>query len=245
MRNGRWRTTQENGAAVSAIARYIRHTASRQTNFSGQVEQSGVKMAISSEPGNGKVTLPDVDPVKLFNHGPGTLYANWQVRGIPAEGLLANNDQRISIRRSFLRTDGSTVPVETVRQGDLLIVRWQIDTQGGTLDHLVIEDLLPAGFEIENASLKTSQLVPWVRQKSNLPVRHQDIRDDRLIVFTREMHGTFDFYYAVRAVTPGQYVRPPVTITAMYDPEVESIHDGGRVTVEAVGKVDGNCSRGR
>jgi len=236
MRNGRWCTTQENGAAVSALARYMRQTASRQTNFSGHVEQSGVKMAVTSEPGSGTVKLAEVAPIKLSNQGPGTLYATWQVRGIPAEGLRANMDQRISIRRSFLDTGGNTIPVETVRQGDLLIVRWQIDTHGQVLDHLVIEDLLSAGFEIENASLKTSQLVPWVREKSTMPVRHQDIRDDRLIVFTSQMQGTLDFYYAVRAVTPGQYVRPPVTVSAMYDPDVESIHDGGSVTVEAVGE---------
>jgi uncharacterized protein YfaS (alpha-2-macroglobulin family) len=43
------------------------------------------------------------------------------------------------------------------------VVRLTVDTKGRLLDQLVIEDLLPAGWEIENPNLATSQQFGWLR----------------------------------------------------------------------------------
>ncbi len=50
---------------------------------------------------------------------------------------------------------------------------------------------------------------------------HTDYRDDRFVAsFDREggETATFSVAYIVRAVTPGHYVLPPVTIEDMYRP---------------------------
>lgn len=235
MRNGCWMTTQENAAALVALARYIRHTASQASFFSGQIAQGGVlRHEVNSEGHSTPLVLPDGQPLTLTNHGPGTLYANWQAHGIPTADATTEEDSGIAIRRSYRNLQDRPVSADSVKQGELLIVRLEITPRRQPLDNLVIEDLLPAGFEIENANLKTSQLVPWAQEQSTLPVRHLDMRDDRILVFANPVHRSCVFFYAMRAVTPGRFTRPAAAVSAMYDPEIQSRHGGGFITVEAI-----------
>jgi uncharacterized protein YfaS (alpha-2-macroglobulin family) len=231
MVDGRWRTTQENGTALRAIARYMQYQTANQQPFSGYVSQENKKQPIDSASTTSPLPLKPEMPFVLHNDGPGIMYANWNWQGIPADVIQPDRDANISIRRSYCDRRGHAINPESIVQGTLVAVRLQINTLGRSLDHLVIEDLLPAGFEIENARLKTSQLLPWAKRKNTLPVRHLESRDDRLIIFTDKLSGHYTFYYAMRAITPGRYTKPPVMISAMYDPDISSIHDGGNVAV--------------
>jgi len=60
-----------------------------------------------------------------------------------------------------------------------------------------------------------------------------DIRDDRMLLYTSFRGGRRQqlFYYAVRAVTPGTFVLPPVNAEAMYDANYSSTSGQGRVRV--------------
>ena len=168
--------------------------------------------------------------IRVRNRGEGTLFYSWSSRGIPIRDMEPEVDKRITVRRNVLNADGLTVDPESVRQGDLLVVEWTIENPEG-LENLVIEDLLPAGWEIENARLKTSQNLPWAKKSSNLPVLHREMRDDRMLVFPKGFNGKRKFLYAVRAVTPGDYVLPAIKASCMYDPTVKSVFGKGRVEV--------------
>ncbi|HOE67163.1 MAG TPA: hypothetical protein PLO62_11620, partial [Candidatus Hydrogenedentes bacterium] len=98
------------------------------------------------------------------------------------------------------------------------------------LDQLAIEDLLPAGWEIENPNLATSQQFGWLREK-NEGDRHREARDDRMLIFTGPILGEAAFHYAVRATTPGTYALPPPTVSGMYEPEIRGVGVGGQVRV--------------
>jgi uncharacterized protein YfaS (alpha-2-macroglobulin family) len=117
-----------------------------------------------------------------------------------------------------------------LKRGDLLVVRLTVDPQGNRLDQLVIEDLLPAGLEIENPNLATAQLVPWLKQKEERD-RHRDARDDRMLIFTGVLHEPATFHYAVRAVTAGTYILPPPVVSGMYEPEIRGVGEGGELVV--------------
>jgi uncharacterized protein YfaS (alpha-2-macroglobulin family) len=57
------------------------------------------------------------------------------------------------------------------------------------------------------------------------------VRDDRLLLFTGYLNGRGTFYYAARAVTPGTFTYPPVTVACMYEPEIRSVSGGRTVKV--------------
>jgi uncharacterized protein YfaS (alpha-2-macroglobulin family) len=94
----------------------------------------------------------------------------------------------------------------------------------------VIDDLLPAGLEVENPNLRTSQNVSWMK-KPSYSLQNLDIRDDRVILFIDSVSGTADYYYVARAVTPGEYVYPPVSAECMYDPLVRSVNGKRKIII--------------
>jgi uncharacterized protein YfaS (alpha-2-macroglobulin family) len=87
---------------------------------------------------------------------------------------------------------------------------------------VLINDLLPAGFEIDNPGLVTSAQLAnfsWLPQTN---AAHLEFRDDRFVAaFNREQGAGSDLTvaYVVRAVTPGVYVHPAASVEDMYRPE--------------------------
>lgn len=59
-----------------------------------------------------------------------------------------------------------------------------------------------------------------------------DIRDDRLLLFTSlRKAGTYRFYYALRAVTCGEFFLPPIKAECIYEPEIQSAAGSGILSV--------------
>jgi uncharacterized protein YfaS (alpha-2-macroglobulin family) len=96
----------------------------------------------------------------------------------------------------------------------------------------VVEDLLPAGLEVENPRLKTTaargkaDAAPDARPE--MAETRVDVRDDRMIFYgSLPSAGVARHVYAARAVVPGSFVLPPVRVESMYEPEVNSLWGPG------------------
>lgn len=91
--------------------------------------------------------------------------------------------------------------------------------------------MLPAGLEIENPRLGSRAGLPWLEEESYSP-DYMDIRDDRLILFlSLGQVKEYQFYYALRAVTSGEFILPSVKAECMYAPEIASFNSSGALTV--------------
>ena len=161
--------------------------------------------------------------------GKGSLYWFAQNEGMSATGSYVEEDQGLSIRRQFLTKDGK--PVGQLHQNDLVIVKLSLSsTNGLPVENVVITDLLPAGFEIENPRITEPRDMPWIKQAS-VP-DYLDIRDDRIHFFTSADSQTKTFYYQVRIVSKGTFTVGPAAADAMYQGEYRSYSGGGKVKVE-------------
>jgi uncharacterized protein YfaS (alpha-2-macroglobulin family) len=90
--------------------------------------------------------------------------------------------------------------------------------------------LLPAGFEIENPRLESRAGIPWI--KGGTRPAYMDIRDDRMLLFVNlRRQKERKFHYALRAVTVGEFILPPIAAEAMYDPAKSSVANSGSVKV--------------
>ena len=230
-RDGHWGNTQDDAMALLAFGKLARQLPAEEKPFAGMLTlPDGATRSFSGtndvewvlNPGEGGV-------VTVRNEGPGNLYLVVRMEGVSSTPEEAS-DQGISIRREFLDLAGKNRDIAQVSQGELIVVRLTLDTHGRLLDQLVIEDLLPAGWEIENSNLATSQQLPWLRQKEEAD-RNREARDDRMLIFTKPISGEHLFHYAVRAVTKGRYILPPVVVSGMYEPEIRGVSDGGQVSV--------------
>jgi alpha-2-macroglobulin len=230
--DGHWFTTQDDAMALLALGRYARLARADARPFTATLTLPGNSTCSATDQKELHVglALAALNAARITNAGPGKLYYVIRAEGVPESGAVPEEDKGIAVRRSYLSADGQPLDIRTLKQGDLVVVRISIDTAGTTTDNIAIEELLPAGLEIENPNLATSQQFAWINQKSD-PALYRDIRDDRLLIFTGPVSGTQNFYYAARAVTPGQFVYPPVSAACMYDPEIRSTQGRTEITV--------------
>ena len=183
--------------------------------------------------------LPTGQPLTLRAAGSGSVYYFGQSEGVPTSGQVPDEDAGLVVRRTYLSRDGA--PISRFRQNDLIVVRLTVSSQNGLpVKNIVLTDLLPAGFEVENPRLTGDQSsgtggeqrsMTWM--KGAAAVDHFDIRDDRVNYYL-SLTGpeTKTVYYMVRAVTRGKFVVGPASADAMYNPEFRSYNGAGRVVVE-------------
>ena len=98
-------------------------------------------------------------------------------------------------------------------------------------ENVVITDMIPAGFEIENPRLNAATNLTWKPQYP-INVQYMDIRDDRLLLFTNlERNRNSEFYYLLRVVNQGTYQLPLIGAEAMYDQEFHSYNGAGVIKI--------------
>jgi uncharacterized protein YfaS (alpha-2-macroglobulin family) len=139
----------------------------------------------------------------------------------------------MKVRRSYYDyRSGYPVMNDDFKQGQLIVCKITLEGMSRSAENIVITDLLPAGFEIENPRLSASTELQW-KSKSPINVQYMDIRDDRLLLFTNLDRNTKrEFYYMLRVVSKGKYQLPVIGAEAMYDPEFHSYNGAGVIRIK-------------
>jgi len=109
-------------------------------------------------------------------------------------------------------------PLEgAVQSGDIVVVRLTVNATANE-QYLLIEDPIPAGFEfIEQEGLYELKNKPswW-----DFHYARREFHDDRAALFSTTFErGQGEFYYLLKAVTPGTFQANPARVLPMYEPE--------------------------
>ena len=122
-----------------------------------------------------------------------------------------------------------------LRQGDRVIVRVSGRSQQGRSLALVVDDALPAGFEIETTlgpDDATNGPFSFLGELTAADV--QEARDDRFVAaLDLEGNAPFAFAYVARAVTPGDFFLPGAEARDMYRPAVNARSAAARTVIAA------------
>jgi len=233
----RYTTTQEKAwllFAAEALAR-----------SGGEIDITAQGAASVSD-GDPTTVLPTADEiatgVQAVNQG-GDIWRATSVVGVPIEPqeAMANG---LGIRRSYFNLDGSPADLDNVMQNDRIIVLILGQMEDNYYREMVALDLLPAGFEIESVLHSGSH--NWLPGLTH--AQTQEARDDRYVAafnlgnryrpLAPDSDGnliqpTFAVAYQARAITPGEFVRPPAYVEDMYNPRVAARTEMGTLTVTA------------
>ena len=249
-RNGQWYSTQDTAFAAMALGRYLRQTKGEQAYATAELLVGGQSVArvIDGQTlrWSDATTRPvGEQPLEIRLTGPAQArgYVTWVQSGTPSSPV-ADSDKGMEIRRAYLTRERRPVDLEHVRSGDIVLVELTIRTPMA-LPHIVIADLLPAGLEIENPRLETTEKAeaePAANASENKPGFENprlDIRDDRMILVDRMTRaGEARYTYVARAVTTGTFTIPPVHAECMYDSGRQSTFSGAKtLTVLPTGAV--------
>ncbi len=225
----RYLSTQENVFSMLALGKIAR-LANKTTATASVLSKGKVVASTAGEPLTVSLKQYMTDALKVQVKGKGGYYYFWEVDGITADGSFKEEDSYMKIRRTFYDRNGNEISGNSFHQNDLIVVRLSIETQYNTdIDNVAITDMLPAGFEIENTRLNEMPALKWVKQEAKAD--YVDIRDDRINMFTSVGRVRKDFYYMVRAVSPGTYKLGPVQADAMYDGNYHSYNGAGEVRI--------------
>lgn len=166
---------------------------------------------------------------QITTSGKGSLYWFAQSEGLSATGAYVEEDAGLRVRKQFLNRNGQ--PLSTFHQNDLVVVKITLtSTDGSPVENVVVTDLLPAAFEVENPRLTEPRDMPWIKNPTTPD--HFDIRDDRINYYTTANNVEKTFYYMVRVITKGTFTLGPVSADAMYSGDFRSYSGGGKVKVD-------------
>src|SRR5207248_1292119 len=94
----------------------------------------------------------DAAPRLIANRGAGPAWRTVSITGVPKSDLPAES-KGYTVSRAIYRQDGSPADLKKVRQTDLYVVVIKAKrTDAARAARTLVVDLLPAGFEIQNAN---------------------------------------------------------------------------------------------
>ena len=226
-----WFSTQERLALILADNQLAAHF---DQDFDYQLEVanatfSGPEQHSAFYRVDGKV----IEQSKISNTSVRSIYVTQTSQGIPIKAPAPISDG-ITIIRDYYTMDGSPVQLRNVDSGQQFIVRIRLRSKKGLLRNVMVVDLLPAGFEIENSLLADSADFGQVLidnkalnyRRSTNRIDYQGARDDRFVAsVSASAHSDTELFYVVQAVTPGTYQRPPIMAESMYRADIRAVGD--------------------
>jgi len=138
-----------------------------------------------------------------------------------------------AIKRSYYMMDGTPTDPSGHRVGTRLAVVLTISPFSDNEGRLMVNDPLPAGFEIDNPNLISGgdlSMLDWLKVTPN--VRNTEFRTNRFLAAVDWRKETpFDLAYIVRAISPGTYHHPAASVEDMYRPQYRAHSETGQITV--------------
>ncbi|MDO8649506.1 MAG: Ig-like domain-containing protein [Candidatus Peregrinibacteria bacterium] len=252
-RQGHWDTTQSTTHALLAFTEFLSATKELDAQYAGAVAVNGKKVIDWKVDQSNILTRKEVtlaiqslkrgerNEVQIGKDGVGRLYYDLLLSYFYEADEIPPAEEGISILREMTPLEGQS---EEVRVGKTYKVTLTM-TVPKEREFVAVSSPLPAGMEIIDLSLQTSQknlLKDSSRRNwwssaywdSGLwYFTHHEFRDDQLFLFADTLPaGVYQYHYLVRATLPGKFRYRPARIWEMYFPEVFGQTRGEWFTIE-------------
>ncbi|MDZ7723053.1 MAG: MG2 domain-containing protein [candidate division KSB1 bacterium] len=231
-----WYSTHDIGSALLASSKFYAQSSLSQgsVEFSVQTGDNAAKDFILNDyQMSMDVSDAYAKAITVTPKSDAPLFITLFEEGIPLKDIIPAQQQGVKLARAFYGKEGHEISVEALSQGQPFWVRYQVINQSGNpLEELALSSLLPAGWEIINPRLTQQNLPTWIQSYNPDNGEYMDIRDDRVNWFFDLHRGQKNFFIQVNPTFAGTYTLPPVTVEAMYSPEVSAAIESGEVEVK-------------
>ena len=167
-----------------------------------------------------------------FTNGGKALWRTVTVTGTPVSSPAAE-ENGLSLSKRLIGFAGGAVDLAALHQGDRVIVLISGRSSQARSIALVVDDPLPAGFEIETVlGPDDAQNGPFRFLGTLSGADVQEARDDRYVA-AMDLAGrsNFAFAYVARAVTAGDFLLPGAQAKDMYRPGLNARTAAGRTAI--------------
>jgi uncharacterized protein YfaS (alpha-2-macroglobulin family) len=235
-RNGTWQTSYDNAQALTALVEYSQLQPTP-PSFVAKVQLAGKKLGEKRFAGYQNSSLEVKVPMAelprgrhdllLQKSGQGKLHYTaayrYRLQGNQPgrfNGLRVTRDIRRvgedkALQRLGLYAFDKPLSLES---GQVFDIGLEIIADH-PVEHVVITDALPAGFEAVDASFQTATSALQALADS-WQVGFKTIYRDRIVAYADHLEpGVYSLHYLVRSVTPGTFVWPGAEVHLQYTPE--------------------------
>ncbi len=171
-----------------------------------------------------------LDPTEIRNTSDRPTDITLTTLGIP-DGAVAATGYGYGITREYYTMDGEKLEGD-IQAGDRLVAVLTVRPADKTNARLMINDPLPAGFEIDNPSLLRAgdlRALNWLKPSY---AEHSEFRSDRFLAAVNQSgNKPIQLAYILRAVSPGDFHHPAALVEDMYRPDYRANTDSGRVVI--------------
>jgi len=262
-----WQAPVNHAQVILALSEFAAGTGELGADFDFSV-RLGEKAILAGHfaPSDGTKTASTTVPLKEIPTGTSTLLSlvrDFAKKGrlyytlnlrywTPAKEVEALN-RGIAVSHEYSLLNDDKTRVSKAKVGDVVRVKVTVMTPADR-NYVVVDDLLPAGFEPIDPNLKTTDpallaklnaeraaanrpegidyYAPWFGWYYN-PFQQATIRDDRLTLRAVNLpKGVYEFVYYVRATAPGDFFVAPAHAEESLFPEVFGRSDSSRFVVE-------------
>ncbi|HEX6287905.1 MAG TPA: Ig-like domain-containing protein [Herpetosiphonaceae bacterium] len=264
--DGHWRSTQESAVALMALAEYTVQSGELEASYSYQAALDGktlsegtvnrdnlsdpidVVIALADLKSGGQSQLTIKRQAGSGQSGKGRLYYTLRMRYYEDAASVEPLDQGLAVQREYIAVNSDTLTptgelIKQARLSDVVQVRLTL-TVPENVRYLAVEDMLPAGLEPLDSSLKTVTDVAQDPTLTNADAEAEypywwyfgqtEIHHNRVALFATDLpKGTYHYTYLARATTTGTFQTLPATAYQMYAPEVFGRSAGATFTVTA------------
>ncbi|MDZ8029168.1 MAG: alpha-2-macroglobulin [Nostoc sp. DedQUE11] len=235
-RNGTWQTNYNNAQALTALVEYSQLQPTP-PSFVATVKLAGKKLGENRFEGYKNPSLQLSTPMNqlprgrhdltLQKSGNGSLHYlvayNYRLQGNQPgrfNGLRITreisqvNEEKVLQKTGLYAFDKPL----TLAAGQVFDIGLEIIADR-PVDHIVIKDPLPAGFEAVDASFQTATAALQAKA-DNWELGFRNIYRDRIIAYADHLEpGVYSLHYLVRSVTPGTFSWPGAQVHLQYAPE--------------------------
>lgn len=237
---GLWGSTRQSSQILMALIKYIEKYDELNPDSSYEVILNGQKIAsdyISDAKYNKKLGLENLltNNVLEINHqDSGSLYYTVNVKNYVSADQISKKDNGLNISRRYLNLKDE--PISEFKIGDIVQVELKIESSK-RLDYVIIEDMLPSGFDPINERLRKNDREGYDDYYGYYDECYDcyidsniDFRDEKVSIFRRYLNfGGYRTWepaivkYRARVARLGTYSAPAPRIEPMYDPELNAM----------------------
>jgi alpha-2-macroglobulin len=222
-RAGQEVSTQEAAWTLLAANGLIRDLATAGITVDGAPAEGPVVQVRADD-----AVLPDLS---VGNGGDAATDLTVTVIGVPVDPPKAGGNG-YAIARDYYTLDGDIADLSALTAGTRLVAVLTIRPLGTREGRLMVNDPLPAGFEIDNPNLLRGGDISALAWLDLREPTHAEFRQDRFLAAVDHFgQQPFMLAYIVRAVSPGQFHHPAALVEDMYRPQFRAVTASGRITV--------------
>ncbi len=240
-RNGIWRTTHENMFVVDALSSYFAQYEKEEPKFTATVKLAGkqlmkelfegrtFKSALATE--RFTTMQEGTSPLEITKNGPGRLYYTMRLNYFPLQNDAAK-EEGFSVTKTIEHLKTDSAGNRSIGIGNIAKVTLTVSSKQDR-PFTVVDDPVPAGFEIINTSFRTTgSNLDENDGEMNYYFNHKEQKDDRALFFADYLPaGIHTITYLVRVTSFGTFGMPATKVEQMYEPEVFGQTSSGVITV--------------